>query len=327
VAPPSRDPPARDDDSDASLSRFGAPGEGSGTSLPLPPAPSSSPSAVAAAVDEATPSFDPGLSRVVAALLRFVGSKDRDKGRAFIRGVVMHKLYGPKKPKKMDADLVDELTHLAALRALEARTPPWTEWGIPGWVARVTKRAIADYFSSREDDDEYLDREADAVEWSDRHAPATDWGAREHLIAKYIEGLIGDDAGKKHTFRLMMEKEVVGRSVEELAAENGTTPSGLSNRFHKLRKELYPHVSIMDEEKPRRTFILALLFFFGLGALVAIAIALWHLLAPPQLLPEPLPPLPSATAAPAPSLDIAQPPEPEQEQDVDAGEPGPLRKR
>jgi hypothetical protein len=264
-------------------------------------------------MNEPEPRFDPGLTRMVAALLRFLESKDRDRGRAFIRGVVLHKLYG-KKRKGIDTDLVDELTQMAWLRALEARMPPWTEWGIPGWVARVTKRTIADSFRMREADEKELEPGVDVGELpGDRHGPHTDWGAREHLIAKYVEELIGDDAGKKHTFRLMMEKEVVGRSVQELAVQEGTTPNALSLRFTKLRKELYPDVATMDEEKPRRTVILTVLLFSGLGVLVAIAAVLWSLLAPAQLRPEPPPPPPTATTAPSPSLDIAQPPTPQAE--------------
>jgi DNA-directed RNA polymerase specialized sigma24 family protein len=258
---------------------------------------------------------------VVAGLLAFVESTDRDKGRAFIRGVVIHKLYGRKPPKKMDVELIDELTQLAALRALRARMPPWTKWGIPGWVARVTKRAIVDYFRSRERDKKYLEPDADVAELPfDRHAPHTDWGAREHLIAKYMEGLIGHDPRKKRTFALMMEKEVVGRSIEELAAQEGTTPNALSLRFSKLRKELIPKISVMDEEKPRRAFILFLLFLC-LGAVVAIVV-LWRALSPPPIAPEPPAPLPSATAAPTSSLDdIAAPPEGEDDGGIFQGPP------
>jgi DNA-directed RNA polymerase specialized sigma24 family protein len=266
--------------------------------------------AVKGAVDAATQSPGSRAERIRAALTRFIESRDRVQGRSFIRGVVVKKLYG-KNPHKIDPDLVDELTQLAAIRALEAKTPPLTERGIPGWVSRVSRRAIAEFFRGRQDDKAYLNRDVDAAEeGGDRHEPAPDWGAREHLIAKFLEDRIGDDARRKDTFRLMMEHEVAGHDLADLAAANRTTPSALKSRFYKLRKELVPAVSIMDKEKPRRAILLALLFG-GLLAVVAMVVALWSWLqpAPPPVPPPPAPvPSASASAAPEPTLDIARPP-------------------
>jgi DNA-directed RNA polymerase specialized sigma24 family protein len=254
-------------------------------------------------------------SPVIVALRRFLASKQKDEGRQFVWGVVVLRLYGPR-PKKINEELVEDITHLAIVRALEARTPPWTEGGIRGWVRRLTKCAVADYFRDQEDDEENLEPGVEVADLaSDRHGPHTDWGAREHLVAKYLESQIGDDAYKKESFRLMMENGVAGRSLDELAAEHGTTPTALSNRFLRLRKELAPRVSIMDREKPRRTILLAL-FFLGAAALVGLAIDLWsRLFTPPP--PLPILPVPSASAAPAPAptFDNALPTAP----DDDAG--------
>jgi len=235
---------------------------------------------------------------VMAALRRFLSSRAKDEGRQFIWGAVVWKLYGPK-PKKINVELVEDITHLAVVRALEANIPPWTVGGIRGWIRRVTKCTVADYFRDREDDEENLEPDVEVADLGgDRHGAHTDWGAREHLIAKYLEGEIGEDAYKKESFRLMMENAVAGRSLDELADEHHTTSTALSNRFLRLRKELAPRVSIMDREKPRRTILLAL-FFFGAAALVGLAIVLLSLFfAPPP--PPTILPVPSASAAPAP---------------------------
>jgi DNA-directed RNA polymerase specialized sigma24 family protein len=251
---------------------------------------------------------------VIAALHRFLASREPDKGRSFVRGVILHKLYGPKR-KGIDTVLVDDLVQAAIARAMGAQTPPLWERGIPGWVARVTKCAIVHYFRSTEADAENLDRGADAYDWSDRHAPATDWGAREHLICKYLEPLVGDDPNRRRTFQAMMETRVQGRSLDEVAAEQGTSPEALKKRIQRLADELGPKVSIMDREKPRRA-ILAVLFFLGLAALVLLVAALLGAFrpAPPPALPLAPQLAPSASApsvpAPPPPLDNAFPTQP-----------------
>jgi hypothetical protein len=171
------------------------------------------------------------------------------------------------------------------------------------------------------------------MNWWDRHEPATDWGAREHLIVKFLEARIGDDPRKVETFRLLMEARVVGRSLEELAREQRTTPTALKKRLQRLIDELIPHVSIMDREKPRRMFLLAL-FFFGAMALLAVVVALlWNVLRPPPppALPVVEPPAPSASAPPAPEpppeFDNALPTQPGPAPSGDAGAKDLERKR
>ena len=215
--------------------------------------------------------------------------------------------------------LLEDLVQQTNSDALEAGSPPVFEWGIPGWVARVTRRAIAHYFQAKKDDDENLDHDAIATDQFDRHAPQPDWAAREHLINKWMHKQIGDNPVKMATLGLMMEAHVVGRSLRELAVENHTTESALSNRFHKLRTELAPKVARMDEEKPRMLILLGL-WLFGLGALITAIVLAWHHFfaapPPPQLhiLPDP-----SASAAPAPSFDQAFPTQPVPSLEADAG--------
>ncbi len=282
--------------------------------LPVPAAPASSSGAVAAvdAEAEAPPSSGVGETGVVVALRRYLGSRAYGEGRDFVRAVVIRKLYG-RKPKGIDEELVDELTQAALLEAMEAKEPPWFVRAIPNWVARVTRRTIAKVFRGALGDKKNLDRDADAQEWSDRHEPATDWGAREHLIVKYLEEhVIQGDPYKRDTFRVMMESRVGGKTLDEMAAERGTTANALSTRIHRLEKKLVPAVSVMDREKPRMT-VIVLLFLSGLVAAVSLLFWLLGIFspAPPRAVPQPSPVVsaPSAPPAPAPppEFDNAQP--------------------
>jgi hypothetical protein len=251
----------------------------------------------------------PRLGNMREALRRFVSRAEKGEGRDFVRSVVVRKLYGSSAKKgQIDEELVGEIVSMAVLRALDTKTLPLTTAGIRGWIWRLTRCAVADYFEDRKGDKKYLDRGADPVNWADRHQPGTDWGAREHLIVKWLEQQIGDDPVRKETLRLMMEHNVAGKSLEELARENRTTEQALASRFHKLRKELGPKVSIMDRERPRRA-ILLLLFFGALAVIGIILFALWRTVAPvpPPQLPIPRP-IPSASARPAPTFDQALPP-------------------
>jgi len=235
--------------------------------------------------------------RITVALHRFLASKHENEGQAFVRGCIIFKLYGHK-PKTIEPEIVDEVAQTAQREALELRWPPWTIGGIPGWVKRLAERNVAAYFDKQKKDRKYLQPGGDIEEsaW-DRNAPETDYGAREHLIVKYMKPLVGDDPYDKETYRLMWEKEIVGHSLGELAAEKGTTAKALSDRLYKLRKRLAPKVSIMDREKPRR----AILIFLIVGAAASVLLTLWYLFHPTASPPEEKPqPAPSATAGPAP---------------------------
>jgi len=275
-------------------------------SLPANDAAPSSGRAVSAVDDEGPPPSGVTESRVITALRRFLASREKDEGNDFIRGVIIRKLG-----KDIEPALLDDLVQLAHVDALEAKSPPWTVHGVRGWVFRVTRRAIAHYFRARKDDEENLDPDADPVDWSDRHGPQTDWGARELLITNWLATQIGDDPVRVKTFRLMVEHEVHGRTLGELAAENRTTEGALSSRFYKLRQELIPRLALMDQEKPRRA-ILLLLFLFAVGVLAALLYLL--LRGPTPVAPAATPalrPAPTATASVVePTFDNALPTRP-----------------
>ena len=291
-SPPS-DPTAVDDSSDASL--------------PANDAPPSSRRAVLAVGSEPPPPSGVVLDPVHVALRQFLASREQKKGTDWVRRVIIKKLGSD-----LDPALMDDLVQAALQDALEAQSPPWFIGAIPAWVARVTRRAIAHYFQAKKDDDENLDPDGVAADQSDRHAPQTDWAAREHLINKWMHKQIGDNPAKMATFDLMMQAYVVGRSLRELAIENHTTESALSNRFHKLRNELAPKVALMDKEKPRMVILFSL-WFFALCAVVTAIVLAWHFLLAPPPPPLPILPVPSASAAPAPTstFDQALPTQPD----------------
>lgn len=247
---------------------------------------------------EAPPPSREAESRVVAELRRFLGSRKADEGRSFVRGVIIVRLGSDIEP-----ELLDELLHLAITRCLEAKSPPWLASTVRPWVARCTRRAIAEYFRSREDDEENLEPGADPEAVFDRHLPSPDWGARAHLINKWLHQQLKGDPFKEETFRLMMAHEVEGWSLAELAEKHGTTTSALSNRFFKLRQQLIPRVRTMDDEK-KRMFVFFLLF---LGAFVALVVAYLLFFAPPPPRPPHLPPAPTHTFT-EPTFDQAEPP-------------------
>jgi hypothetical protein len=285
-----------------------APDSRANASLDETPAPESSRRAVAAVEAEAPPSSGQPVSGMRAELHRFLASRKDDEGRAFLRSVVIKRLGADIEPA-----LLDELVQLAATRCMEAKKPPLLVLRIRSWAAILTRRAIADYFEKGERDDKNLDPDVDVADVSKRQT-GTDWGARNHLIRQWLAAQLGPDDFRRQTFNLMCEKEDHGWSLEELAAREGTTPSALSNRFHKLRRELAPKLSTMDDEKKRRTVLLSL-FLGGFAVLAVLAVLLWHLLVPPSA--PPLPPAPPAVPSATftePTFDQAQPPPREEKQ-------------
>ena len=302
TAPPS-DPTLDDDLSDPSEpANDAAPSSGRMVAAPAVPAPR--PSGVR-------------LTPVIEALYAFLASREEKKGDDWIKRVILRRLGNDLEPA-----LLADLVQLAHTRALEAKSPPWFVGGIPAWVARCTRRSVADYFRAQKDDEENLQPGVQVADLAgDRHGPATDWAAREHLITKWLRKQIGDDPRKVLTFRLMVEARIHGRSLGELAREHHTTESALSNRFHKLQEELAPKVALMDRENPRM-FILGFLWLFGFGAAVVGVVLLVRLLAPSPPPPPPvLVPAPTASVAPAPSRDIARPTEVPSAAPADAGMP------
>jgi DNA-directed RNA polymerase specialized sigma24 family protein len=253
------------------------------------------------------PHAPPDAERVPPEIMRvavdsFVGTRG---GQAFIVGCVREYLGDEIAP-----DLLDDLQQSANMTSLTAKALPWFRWGIKGWVRRVTRRAIVNYFRRGEVHDANLDHDKRAELQADRDSDEPDYAARERMITAWLGKQAEGDPREAETVRLMAEHEIEGLSLGELAKREKTTPNALSLRFSKLRKKYIPRLARMDDEPKRRAVILLLLF---LGALGVVAVVLWLLwphdaarTPPPPVVP--LRPVPTASAPPEPSFDQALPP-------------------
>jgi DNA-directed RNA polymerase specialized sigma24 family protein len=245
--------------------------------------------------------FDAPEAQMRRAVSALVGSK---QGQELIKSFI-HERLGP----GIQPELFEDLVQGASVEAITSKWLPLLAGGMQAWLRRLTRRTIAQHFKGEQVHRKYLDREKDAEQERDRDDHGTDVAARELRILSWLRTVI-TDARDQQTLALMFEHEEAGVPLADLAAREKTTPSGLSNRFYKLRLKYAPHLSIMDDEPKRRAVLLALLLF-GLGAVVVFVV--WLLRGPPAP-PPPAPPAPSATVAPsagpAPTFDQALPPPP-----------------
>lgn len=245
----------------------------------------------------------------------FIGTRS---GQAFIVGAIREYLGDEIQPA-----LLDDLQQCSNMTALTARALPWFHFAIEGWVRRVTRRAVVNYFRRGQVHDKYLDHDKLAELQADKDSGEADEGARERMITAWLEKQAAGNPAEQATLRLMAEHEIEGLSLGELAKRENTTPNALSLRFSKLRKKYLPRLALMDDEPKRRTFFLLLLI---LGPFVVLAGVLWLLWsrevlqvpAPPAV---PLRPVPTATALPEPSFDQALPPRQEQPPDDQGPKP------
>jgi DNA-directed RNA polymerase specialized sigma24 family protein len=249
-------------------------------------------------------------THIARETLRFLFSDRKGEGMRFIRAVVRKKLRTNQPDvDKIEKELIDTLTTSAQNRAMELEYPPWTTFGIRGWVKRLTHRTIADYFRSRKIEEKYLARDVEPDEVpSGYHAfPPTDYEASAYLVCKFMEPLVGPDPTRQQTFRMMCELELHGFSIKDLAKKYDLTPNVVSVRIYKLRKELGPKITWMDKEKERKRAIICLLVLFGVGALVAA----WYVLSAPARHPAHRPVeqvVPTATVRPpTPTFNQASP--------------------
>ena len=233
-----RNPPGLDE----GAADEGAADEGPAVPVPVPepivpPAPESG---VAAAAYAPSPEE---MGRVVRFLNRFLRSHDPDEGIAFMRKVIIARLRKLLKRRgrtdvKIEVELVDEIAQRAFTEAIEMRWPPWTPFGIEGWVTRICHRSIAAHYKGQKRHNERTDDSVDVDELpGDRAFPETDYGARAHLLVKFMEHQLDGDPAKEKTFRLMWAHHNDGFTLEELAAREGTTPNALSARFYRFRVE------------------------------------------------------------------------------------------
>jgi DNA-directed RNA polymerase specialized sigma24 family protein len=188
--------------------------------------------------------------RPADALVGYIASRQRGEGPDRIRGIVIRSLYGDA-PEGIDEVLVGDIADASVARALLTRSPPKAEESIPVWMARLVQRVIASHLRALAVARARFDGSCDLAEWPDPRPEPTDWGARAHLLAKWLDRALGDDARRRDTMRMMAKFRLEGWSLAEIAQESGTTPLALKMRFHKLRKELAPKVARMDRGSRR----------------------------------------------------------------------------
>ncbi|HEY6458812.1 MAG TPA: hypothetical protein VIY73_01640 [Polyangiaceae bacterium] len=139
-----------DDSGPASVPASRAPVPSSGVRMDDEDAPPSSGPVSARDADEGAPPSSGTQTRVIGAMLQFIASRKKGEGSDFVIGVVKDRLG-----KNVAHDMLEDIVQSALTKAVECRWPPWTVAGVPAWLARLTRRTIADYFrkeKGREDD-------------------------------------------------------------------------------------------------------------------------------------------------------------------------------
>jgi DNA-directed RNA polymerase specialized sigma24 family protein len=209
--------------------------------------------------------------------------------------------------RKVPGDDVDDVLNDAVKRALDAKSPPDTVNGIPGWMRTLVRREIARYYRKKKarDEHEALTERIDEVV-----DPRTEegWNVDGVLIRPWLEKQVEGDERDEELFDILMEKARSGMTYEALAVKHGMTLPALTSRIFVFKRKYGPR---FDRYK-RNTFLLLLL---GGVAAIALALVLWWLLGarafqhaqtPPV---SPLRPTPSAPAREGdPSKDVGHPP-------------------
>jgi DNA-directed RNA polymerase specialized sigma24 family protein len=130
-----------DDSGPASVPSSDAPIPPSGVRVDDEDAPPSSGPVSARDADEGAPPPSGTQTRVIAVILEFIASRKKGEGSDFVIGVVKDRLG-----KNVAHDMLEDIVQGALVKAVECRWPPWTVAGVPAWLARLTRRQIADYF-------------------------------------------------------------------------------------------------------------------------------------------------------------------------------------
>jgi DNA-directed RNA polymerase specialized sigma24 family protein len=228
-------------------------------------------------------------------------------------------IVGARVPSRDVENLVQDSLE-EALRAL-GRRPPSRRDGLPGWVATVSRRVVADFLAKRsrraryegsmpeEPWDEGPGRGAPAVDAPssfaepsyDPRSEGDDAGVSDWLVRRWLAEQVENHPRDKETFEILLEHAREGKPYGRIADERGMTLTALSSRIFEFKGKYQSRYKRWRD----RTFWI-LLFGAALGVL-AVAIALWLWLrasAPPHRPEAPPPPLPSA---PAPSATLPAP--------------------
>lgn len=252
-------------------------------------------------------------------------------------------IVGARVPSRDVENLVQDSLE-EALRAL-GRHPPNRRDGLPGWVATIARRVVADFLAKRsrraryegsmpeEPWDEEPARGAPAVDPPspvaepsyDPRVDGDDEGMSDWLVRRWLAEQVENHPRDKETFEILLEHAREGKPYGRIAAERGMTLTALSSRIFEFKGKYQSRYRRWRD----RTVWMLLLGAVALVIAVAIALSQWlrtsgsphRQEAPPAPLPSG--PAPSATRpAPVP-FSPALPPEPPKPTPQGPKPPGP----
>jgi DNA-directed RNA polymerase specialized sigma24 family protein len=216
----------------------------------------------------------------------------------YLRAVVRRRMGGAP-----DA-VLDEIAQEVNVAALHAKVPPRAAATALGWLATIAVRAVVTRIRRKVSDARWFDREVDAAEMPDPTGAAMEEPAHDAwLLSSWLAREVAGNARDQETLELISYKSDGDRTYEQVAADHGITVPALKSRFHEFKKRY------SSRWRQRQ---MTLVFLFGAGAVVLVAIACllaWLLrpVPPVRSAPAPVPVAPTASAPPEPSFEPAAP--------------------
>jgi DNA-directed RNA polymerase specialized sigma24 family protein len=241
--------------------------------------------------------------------------------RAFLARAETRRMVISLVARKVPRANVEDVAHDAFEEATKAlkRQPPHRGETLPGWLATITRRVIADFHVKRTRRGKYegpMPEEPEQSEWIDggsaaalpqrgpepsydpRVASEDDSEVDAWLVRRWLEGQVAGHPRDQETFAILLEHARGSKTYQEIARERDMTLTALSSRIFEFKGKYIPRY----QRWRNRAVLLVLL---GGAAVIAAVVVLWLLLRPaaigpdPMWAPPPKRPTPSATA-PAP---------------------------
>jgi|CZKU01.1.fsa_nt_gi RNA polymerase sigma factor (sigma-70 family) len=208
--------------------------------------------------------------------------------------------------------MVEDLAQDALVEALVAFevAPPAQSHALPGWMATIARRTVADYLEKRTRrsqyegemprvfDDAKLDESGPPRSPSDRPEPAVsapvfdpreasdeDDAMQGARLFRWLEKQVEANPRDRETLQMILEHGRTDKTYDQIATEHGITLVALSSRIHEFKKKYTPRY------RRERERAVLLLFLFGV-ALVALVLYLLSRPAPPPQRGQAAPPTP-----------------------------------
>jgi DNA-directed RNA polymerase specialized sigma24 family protein len=223
---------------------------------------------------------------------------------------------------------VEDIVHDAMTEAIDAlqRKPPERVEALPGWVATITRRVVADFVTKRVRRAKYEGPMPDVVEAQPPEdglpgdfpaavEPSYDPRVVDHdsdvdpwLVRRWLERQVAALPRDKETFEILLEHAQGNKTYQRIAREREVTLTALSSRIFEFKSKYIPRY------RQWRNRALLLIVLGGVAVIAAI-LALWLLRRPSAIGPDPAwtpprrEPTPSATpSARPPPFEPALPP-------------------